>query len=545
MFSLFLRPQKSCLNLFGLVYLLFFSLYITFLNFPFTPSPQIHPLYKLLAGKFDGRRIKIGLVNLGDDDHMKRFYDNNSKSVETITVDFEPVSKDKKWKDFFPEWIDEESKWHSPRCPEIPLAPRVEEYRGLDVVVARVPCGGGGEEEEEEKKGIRDVFRLQVNLVVANLVVENGRVGTGGGDRTVYVIFVGSCGPMEEMFRCDDMLTHVGDYWVYKPELRKLKQKMLMPVGTCQIAPPFAETGDEAWSRAHYLRRFAYATVLHSSEAYVCGAIALAQSIIQSNSTYDLILLHDSSISPNSLDGLRSAGWKTKLIQPIRSPFARKDSYNEWNYSKLRIWQLKEYDKLIFIDSDIVVLKNLDSFFYYPQLSACGNDKMLFNSGIMVIEPSECKFNDIMSKIPKLKSYNGGDQGFLNEVFTWWHRLPSKLNYLKAFISESNNIKNRNHEISDNIYTIHLLGLKPWMCYRDYDCNWDMADRHKYASDSAHLKWWKVYDGMPKKLQKYCGLTKHMDFRIRKWRKIAKKAELPDQHWKINVKDPRQRNFMD
>ncbi|XP_065851721.1 putative UDP-glucuronate:xylan alpha-glucuronosyltransferase 4 [Euphorbia lathyris] len=530
-----MRPQKSCLNLFVILYLFFFSLYITFLNFPFTPKPQTHPLYRLLAGKFDGRKIKIGLVNFGGDAH----HHNNSNSVETVNIDFEHVSKDKKWEDFFPEWIDEDSKWGPPRCPDIPLASRrrMGEYRGLDVVVARVPCGGGG----GEKRGIRDVFRLQVNLVVANLVVENGGVGSGRGDRTVYVVFVGSCGPMEEMFRCDDMVSHVGDYWLYKPDLKKLKQKILMPVGTCQIASPFAETGDESWNKAHYHRKFAYATVLHSSEAYVCGAIALAQSIIQTNSTKDLILLHDSSISPKSLRGLRSAGWKTTLIEPIRSPFARKDSYNEWNYSKLRIWQLKQYDKLIFIDSDIVVLRNLDSFFHYPQLSASGNDKVLFNSGIMVIEPSECKFNDLMSKITKLKSYNGGDQGFLNEVFTWWHRLPSKLNYLKVFRRGDD----RNREISENVYAIHLLGLKPWMCYKDYDCNWDMVDRHEFASDSAHMKWWKVFDKMPKRLQKYCGLTQHMDARIRKWRKIAKKAGLPDQHWKMNVKDPRQRNIID
>ncbi|KAJ6694305.1 hypothetical protein OIU85_005031 [Salix viminalis] len=122
-------------------------------------------------------------------------------------------------------------------------------------------------------------------------------------------------------------------------------------------------------------QRVAYATVIHSSESYVCGAIALAQSIIQKNSTRDLVLLHDSSLSPQSLVGLRSAGWKTKLIQPIRSPFARKNSYNEWNYSKLRLWQLTDYDKVIFIDADLIVLRNIDKFFAYPQLSAAPNDR--------------------------------------------------------------------------------------------------------------------------------------------------------------------------
>jgi glycogenin glucosyltransferase len=290
-----------------------------------------------------------------------------------------------------------------------------------------------------------------------------------------------------------------------------------------------------------YHQRVAYATVIHSSEAYVCGAIALAQSIIQNNSTNDLVLLHDSSLSPESLCGLRAAGWKTKLIQPIRSPFARKDSYNEWNYSKLRLWQLTDYDKVVFIDADLIVLKNIDKFFAYPQLSAAPNDKVLFNSGIMVIEPSTCLFEDMMSKRNKLLSYNGGDQGFLNEAFTWWHRLPTRLNYLKIFKNQGN----PDHEMQKGPYTIHFLGLKPWACYKDYDCNWDMVDRHIFASDSAHKRWWQVYDAMPKKLQQYCGLTKHMDARIRKWRGKAKNASLPDGHWKINVKDPRQYHLND
>ncbi|KAJ4822636.1 hypothetical protein Tsubulata_039377 [Turnera subulata] len=471
--------------------------------------------FDLLAPNIHGGNIKIGLVNV--DDNIREAY-THMPGLEAVNVDFRNVSRDLKWDDFFPEWIDEDEKWGPPSCPEMPM-PRLEEYGGLNVIVAGVPCGARG----TENKGIRDVFRLQVNLVVANLVVANG-------DQMVYVVFVGSCGPMQEIFRCEDLLTHVGDYWVYKPNLWKLKEKY------SQSSPAVLELGH---SSRH--KRVAYATVLHSSEAYVCGAIALAQSILQSNSTHDLVLLHDSSLSPKSLRGLRDAGWKTRQIQPIRSPFAKKGSYNEWNYSKLRIWQLTDYDKVIFIDADLIVLKNIDKFFNYPQLSAAPNDQVIFNSGIMVIEPSTCMFEDLRSKRHKLASYNGGDQGYLNEVFTWWHRLPSRLNYLKIFERQ----KNKQHNIREDIYAIHFLGLKPWACYKDYDCNWDMVDRHIFASDSAHKKWWQVHDAMPKKLQQYCALTEKMDGRIKKWRGRAKDANLPNGHWKIKVRDPRQYHFVE
>ncbi|KAH9689069.1 putative UDP-glucuronate:xylan alpha-glucuronosyltransferase 4 [Citrus sinensis] len=495
-----------------------------------------------------GHKIKVGLVNINHDDDDDDEYHSvrGDMHVETVHVRFDHVGEDKKWEDFFPEWIDEDHKWAPPACPQMPMP--AQDYRYLDVIVARVPCRG----DEDAGGGMRDVFRLQVNLVVANLAVESGWVKPDV-DRAVYVVFVGSCGAMVEMFRCDDLVEHAGDYWVYKPDLRRLKHKVLMPVGSCQIAPAFAQTGKEIWryfmSQARlaklnyttYHQRKAYVTVLHSSEAYVCGAIALAQSIIQKNSTRDLVLLHDKSISGKSLRGLRAAGWKTKWISRIRSPFAKKDSYNEWNYSKLRVWQLIEYDKIIFIDSDLLVLKNIDEFFFYPELSAAGNDKVLFNSGVMVMEPSLCKFEDLMLKSFKVSSYNGGDQGFLNEVFTWWHRLPKRINHLKVFSKQDD----KEHQVGDGLYAIHYLGLKPWMCYKDYDCNWDMVSRQIFASDSAHKKWWQVYDAMPKKLQQYCALTKHMDKRVKKWRRIAENASLANGHWKIKPKDPRQYHIVD
>lgn len=292
--------------------------------------------------------------------------------------------------------------------------------------------------------------------------------------------------------------------------------------------------------------KLAYVTVLHSSEAYVCGAIALAQSILLTGKKIfepiDLVLLADDSIGPKATKGLIAAGWKIKRIQRILSPFAKKGAYNQWNYSKLRIWQLTMYEKVIFIDSDLLVLKNIQYFFTYPQLSAAPNEDVIFNSGIMVIEPSQCMFEEMMEKTTIVKPYNGGDQGFLNEIFTWWHRLPSKLNYMKSFKFHSSDEK---REVPDDVYAVHYLGLKPWMCYRDYDCNWDMEDHHVFASDAAHKIWWKVYDTMPKHLQSYCGLTHDMNRRNVKYRRIAGNANLSDGHWRIQVKDPRKKHLLD
>lgn len=114
--------------------------------------------------------------------------------------------------------------------------PKTELYSDLDVVVLRIPC----------KRNIyRDAFRLQANLAAARVAVASSWV-EDDVHRTVYVVFIGSCGAMREIFRCDDLVVDdrtVEGVWVYKPEMKRLKQKILMPFGSCQLAPVYARTG--------------------------------------------------------------------------------------------------------------------------------------------------------------------------------------------------------------------------------------------------------------------------------------------------------------
>lgn len=290
-------------------------------------------------------------------------------------------------------------------------------------------------------------------------------------------------------------------------------------------------------------KREAYVTVLHSSDSYVCGAITLAQSLLRTGTKRDLIILLDRSIPVSKRDILAASGWQIRLIKRIRNPRAEKDTYNEYNYSKFRLWQLTEYDKIIFIDADIIVLRNLDLLFHFPQMSATGNDGSIFNSGIMVVEPSNCTFRILMSHIKDIVSYNGGDQGFLNEVFVWWHRLPKRINFLKNFWSNSTveaGLKNQLFASDPpKLYSIHYLGLKPWLCYRDYDCNWDIENQLVYASDIAHRRWWKFHDAMDESLQKFCRLSERRKIELAWDRMKAGKLGLGNHHWKIDVTDPR------
>lgn len=220
-----LKPTRTKLKP-STLSLLFRFLTVLLLNLSLRPKPEVNfqsPVaenprwYNVVAGEAKREKMKVGLVNM-DKLGLAQNGEARRELANMVTVDFDCVDKSLRWEDFFPEWIDQDKKWGQPSCPEIPT-PRFEDYGDVGVVVARVPCGGG----EGEGKGVRDVFRLQVNLVVANLLVRSRWTSQEEVDRTVYAVFIGSCGPMWDIFRCDDLLWKDGDYRVYRPDLRRLK----------------------------------------------------------------------------------------------------------------------------------------------------------------------------------------------------------------------------------------------------------------------------------------------------------------------------------
>ncbi|KAJ7551331.1 hypothetical protein O6H91_06G010800 [Diphasiastrum complanatum] len=470
--------------------------------------------------------LGMGLLN------VPRFDLNKWKSFaggETpVVFNVQPVNKDLKWSELYPEWIDEEEQWHTPKCPHL-LMPEVKKGSRLDIVIARLPCRRVGESWS------RDVSRLQILLASARVAVQTG-------SKSSHVLLCSEYRPLPNLFTCGELIQNEGHFWLYKVDLRNLRQKLSLPIGSCELSVPLT-TGVRSSVRRSNSASEAYVTILHSAQLYVCGAIAVAQSIRLSGSTRDMVILVDENIESIHREGLKSAGWKIRQIKRIRNPKAERSVYNEWNYSKFRLWQLTDYKKIIYIDADLLVLRNIDFLFSLPDISAIGNHESLFNSGVMVIEPSNCTFQMLMDQINEIESYNGGDQGYLNEVFTWWHRLPKHVNFLKHFWSnDSEEIMLKTELFAAEppvLYVIHYLGIKPWLCFRDYDCNWNQQKLHDYASDVAHARWWKVHDSMPKHLQEHCFLRSKEKASLEIDRRQAEAEGYNDQHWKIKIKDPR------
>ncbi|TKY45688.1 UDP-glucuronate:xylan alpha-glucuronosyltransferase 3 [Spatholobus suberectus] len=88
-------------------------------------------------------------------------------------------------------------------------------------------------------------------------------------------------------------------------------------------------------------------------------------------------------------------------------------------------------------------------------------------------------------------------------------------------------------------------GMKPWLCFRDYDCNWNSDIFHEFATDVAHERWWKVHDAMPELLQQFCMLKSKQKAQLEWDRRQAEIANYTDRHWRIKVKDKRLKKCID
>ncbi|GFP95350.1 UDP-glucuronate:xylan alpha-glucuronosyltransferase 1 [Phtheirospermum japonicum] len=480
----------------------------------------------------DNKIQGIGLVNFNEPEthQWKQLIPTADHSV--LQLDY--AKKNVTWESLYPEWIDEEQEEQVPSCPSFPKI-QVPRQR-LDLIAVKLPCRNQG-------NWSRDIARLHLQISAARLAA------SCKGNHPVHLLFVTRCFPLPNLFACKDLVAHEGNVWVYKPRLHALREKLQLPIGSCELALPLGSVERDNYSSGKRQHE-AYATILHSAHDYVCGAIAAAQSIRMSGSTRDLVILVDETIGEYHRSGLELAGWKVRTIKRIRNPKAEKDAYNEWNYSKFRLWQLTDYDKIIFIDADLLILRNIDFLFGMPEISATGNNGTLFNSGVMVVEPSNCTFQLLMDHINEIESYNGGDQGYLNEVFTWWHRIPKHMNFLKNFwIGDDELVKQKKIHLFEaeppTLYVLHYLGNKPWMCFRDYDCNWNVDILQEFASDVAHSKWWKVHDAMPEKLQEFCLLISKQKAQLEWDRRQAEKGNYSDGHWKIKIQDKRIKRCID
>ncbi|HEV7304804.1 glycosyltransferase [Ensifer sp.] len=202
----------------------------------------------------------------------------------------------------------------------------------------------------------------------------------------------------------------------------------------------------------------AFVTLVTNAD-YALGARALARSIRLTDTAAEIVVLHTGGVSPEALAPLAEFGCRlidTELL-PLSDAFntrhARRNVHDKApftkgrkpdfhspldNFCKLRLWQLSEYRRCVFIDADAIVLRNIDRLFSYPEFSAAPNvyeslaDFHRLNSGVFVAEPSLTTFAKMLARLDALDAFwPRTDQTFLQQFFPDWHGLPVTMNMLQ------------------------------------------------------------------------------------------------------------------
>lgn len=233
---------------------------------------------------------------------------------------------------------------------------------------------------------------------------------------------------------------------------------------------------------------YAFVSII-TSDDYLPGLLVLHRSLVDTNTRHPFLVLITKNVSVDTISILDKHCIPYKIIEPkINNPTNVERSHRWFStYSKLNVFNQTQYDKVVYLDADILILRNIDELFRYQHMSAVIAGGMLpgkstrrhLNSGMFVFEPSHELFKDMVSKIGKIEKLESGDsihklrygsdQDFLNAYYSGWPNkkelhLDHKYNILHYLLDEYN--KSFGYSIEDgprSISIIHYASyLKPW-----------------------------------------------------------------------------------
>ena len=226
----------------------------------------------------------------------------------------------------------------------------------------------------------------------------------------------------------------------------------------------------------------AYVTLI-TNENYLKGALTLAQSVKNTKTEIPFFVLVPEDIDSGVIEKLTLNN--VEYIKFTASETEQVETNHYWKdtITKLRVFALTEFDKIVFLDADAIAFKNLDSLFEKPHLSAVAAGKELhpdwiyLNSGLMVIEPDIEHYNAMVSLIEEAhdecvkEGKPFGDQDVISKFYSDWHKkedlhLHSAFNVLLGYGGILK--KARVIDGFSDIYFYHFTGKqKPWGNFRD------------------------------------------------------------------------------
>jgi hypothetical protein len=183
--------------------------------------------------------------------------------------------------------------------------------------------------------------------------------------------------------------------------------------------------------------RFAYVMIHYEGtpkdDMYVLGTRVVIKSILDTGSKQDVVILCADNVRESTKKQFRDVGAIIKEVPNIPNPYkatqqARRTykSRFEFTFNKLYIWNLVEYERVMYLDADNLIVRNVDELFLCGHYCNAFFNPLFFHTGMMVVKPDHAIFHSLVESLLTVKifSYDGADQGFLTAAFPALDKAP-------------------------------------------------------------------------------------------------------------------------
>lgn len=161
-----------------------------------------------------------------------------------------------------------------------------------------------------------------------------------------------------------------------------------------------------------------------------------------------------------------------------------------YTFTKINLWRLTPFRKIVYVDSDVVALRAPDELFDIKDNFAAAPDvgwPDAFNTGVMVLSPHSGDYHALKTLAGAGDSFDGADQGLLNQYFE--HKPWKRLSFMYNCTPSANyQYEPAYRYYKSNISMVHFIGSnKPWQQGRS-------ANGASGAYQELLSRWWAVYD---------------------------------------------------
>jgi glycogenin glucosyltransferase len=281
----------------------------------------------------------------------------------------------------------------------------------------------------------------------------------------------------------------------------------------------------------------AYVT-LATNDNYAIGALVLGHSLKSSGTNRCLVVMVTRDVSSSLRESMKAVFDLVTDVNVLDS----NDTVNlellsrpdlGITFTKLHCWRLTQFTKCVFLDADTLVVQNVDELFDRDELSAAPDVGWpdCFNSGVFVYEPSINTYAALLNLALTRGSFDGGDQGLLNQFFKDWATkdITRRLSFIYNVVSqEFYTYQPAFKKFGKNAKIVHFIGAtKPW--HASYNKQSGSVDTHGDVSHRVDLMkmWWTVFieQVQPTLDPEVVGFTEQMSSLT-----IYTKQQLDDEH---------------